>query len=83
VQGAGGDVDHRVPVGRSRLEQNDLCPVFAQAVGDDAARRSGADDRIVRVKVRHQTLLLRRVALEEGRDALDRGLQMVGALPLA
>jgi len=61
--------------------------LLAQAIGDAAAGRSGADHYIICAKVSHRPLLAagssRRVALEKFRDADDCRLQVIGALPPA
>src|SRR5216683_8257701 len=46
-------VDHRVPIGRAGLEQYDLRSTLAQAIGEHATRRSGADDHVFRMQIRH------------------------------
>ncbi len=48
LQHAGGDVDPGVAVGRAGLQQDDARAGLAQAAGDDAAGRAGADDDVVR-----------------------------------
>ena len=47
LQDARRHVDHRVPVLRAGLEQHDAGAVLAQAVGQHAAGRAGADHHIV------------------------------------
>src|SRR6516162_4580194 len=47
---AGRNMDERVPVAPAGLEQHDLrAGVFAQPVGERAARRASADDHIIRL----------------------------------
>src|SRR5579862_1954593 len=46
----GGDVNKRVPIAAARLDQQHLgAGVFAQPVGQHAARRTRADDDVIRV----------------------------------
>ena len=47
MQRPGGYMDHRVPVGRASLEQDDLRAVLAQSIGKDAPRRPRPDDHVV------------------------------------
>src|ERR1700737_757626 len=50
MQCPGGHVDHRVPVSRARLEQDDLRAILAQAIGEHAPRRPGPGDYILSVE---------------------------------
>ena len=49
LQHAGRNMDHRMPVARPRFQQSHARAGLAQPAGDDAARRPGADNDIIRV----------------------------------
>src|SRR4029077_20430898 len=53
-QDARGDVDHRMPIARTGLEEHDAGPPFTETAGEDAASGTGADHGIIRPNIGHR-----------------------------
>ena len=53
-QDAGWNVDHRMPIARTGLEEHDAGPPFTETAGEDAASGTGADHCIIRPNVGHR-----------------------------
>ena len=46
-----------MPIGRTRLQQDDPMPCFAQPGGDHAAGRTGTDNEIIAIRLGHSAFI--------------------------